>query len=156
MGKLLLIFILVPAVELVLLIEIGRRIGALPTLGIIVLTGFLGATLARRQGLGVIRQVREEMAAGRLPAGPIVDGVIILLAGAVLITPGILTDIAGFLCLIPVTRRLLKNALKRRFERAVREGRMNISVHRVGDSPSYPREPPQPAEFEVKGDDERD
>ena len=122
MGRLLLLFILVPAVELALLIELGRMIGTPGTLAIILLTGAVGASLARHQGLRVLRDLQAESAAGRLPADSIMDGVIILLAGALLITPGILTDVFGFLCLVPATRALGKRAIRRRFERAVREG----------------------------------
>ncbi|MBW2715581.1 MAG: FxsA family protein [Deltaproteobacteria bacterium] len=122
MGRLLLLFILVPAVELALLIELGKMIGTPGTLGIIVLTGAVGASLARRQGLRVLRDLQAETTAGRLPAEPLMDGAIILLAGALLITPGILTDVFGFLCLVPATRALVKRAARRRFERAMREG----------------------------------
>ena len=122
MGRLLLLFILVPAVELALLIEVGRVIGTPGTLGIIVLTGAVGASLARWQGLRVLRDLQVESTAGRLPADSLMDGAIILLAGALLITPGILTDVFGFLCLVPATRELGKRAVRRRFEQAVREG----------------------------------
>ncbi len=125
---LLLLFVIVPAVELGLLIQIGRLVGTLPTLGLIVLTGVLGASLARWQGLSVVRQVQAEMDDGRIPAGPVVDGIIILVAGAVLMTPGLLTDLFGFFCLVPVGRRLLKGYLKRWLERAVRRGNAAVSV----------------------------
>lgn len=128
MGRLLLLFILVPLVEMVLLIEIGKRIGTLATLGLIFLTGVIGAWLARRQGLAVIERVRAETQAGRVPAGPLIDGVMILIAGAVLITPGVLTDAFGFLCLIPAAREVFKKYLRQRFERAVASGSVNVSV----------------------------
>ncbi len=128
MGRLLLLFILVPAVELALLIELGRHIGALATFGLIVATGTLGAFLARLQGLGILRQMQRETAAGRLPAGSIVDGVIILLAAGLLITPGILTDAVGFLCLMPAFRQVLKGILWRRLKRAVQEGRVSVMM----------------------------
>ena len=128
MAWLLLLFIVVPVVELALLIQLGKVVGLLPTLALIVFTGALGALLARRQGLAVIGKVRAEMAGGRIPAGPIVDGVIILLAAAVLMTPGVLTDLAGFLCLVPAFRGWLKRVLKRRFERAVERGDAAFSV----------------------------
>lgn len=129
MGRLLLLlFILVPAIELILLIELGRLIGTLETLALIAITGVLGASLARYQGLEVLRQLRSEVAVGHLPAGPIVDGILILLAGALLITPGVLTDAFGFLCLIPLTRKIVKDFLRRRLERAVREGRVRVSM----------------------------
>lgn len=154
MSRLLLLFVVVPVVELVLLIEIGQRIGTLATLGLIIVTGALGAYLARRQGLGVLQRVREEMAAGRIPAAPIMDGIIILIAGAVLMTPGVLTDAFGFFCLIPPCRELLKRYLKARFERAVRRGNVTVSVDLGSGSSSFsnrtvrdvtPRRPP-PAE----------
>jgi len=129
MGKLFLLFIVVPAVELALLIELGQHIGTLATLGLIAATGALGAFLARLQGLGVLRQMQSELAAGRLPASSIVDGVIILLAGGLLITPGILTDSFGFLCLVPAFRRVVKRALWQRLTRAVREGRVNVTMN---------------------------
>lgn len=128
MLKLVLIFILVPLIELALLIELGRFWGTLPTIALIVTTGFLGAVLARHQGIEVLREMRAEVAGGRLPARPIVDGVIILLAGAMLLTPGILTDLFGFLCLIPASRKLIRGFLWRRTERAVREGRVQMFV----------------------------
>lgn len=129
MAKLLLLFILIPAVELALLIEVGRHIGTLPTLALIAITGVLGAFLARSQGLGVWRHIKADVAAGRLPAGSVVDGVIILLAGAVLITPGFLTDALGFLCLVPTFRRFIKRTLWHRLKLAVQEGRVHVSMH---------------------------
>jgi UPF0716 protein FxsA len=126
--RLLGLFIIVPAVELMLLIEIGRRIGPLPTVALIIFTGALGAALARHQGLGVLRTIQREMAAGQLPAGSLVDGVVLLLAAAVLMTPGVLTDALGFLCLIPATRRVIKAWLWKRLERAVRRGSVRVTM----------------------------
>jgi UPF0716 protein FxsA len=134
MGKLLLLFILVPAVELVLLIELGGRIGTMATLALIVLTGALGASLARWQGLGVVRTMKSELAAGRIPAYSIVDGVIILLAGALLMTPGFLTDIVGFLCLVPGVRHVVKRMLWRRLEVVVQRGGAGVFVQIDGRS----------------------
>jgi UPF0716 protein FxsA len=134
--RLLLLFVVLPAVELALLIEVGSRIGTVATLAIIVLTGMVGATLARRQGLGVLRRLQQETAAGRLPAGPLVDGVLILVAAALLVTPGILTDAFGFACLVPAFRARLKRHLRGRYERAVREGRVQV---RVATDPWGPR-----------------
>ncbi len=138
MGWLLLLFVVLPAVELGLLIEVGSRIGTGATVALIVATGVVGASLARRQGLGVLGVVQRETAAGRLPAGSLIDGVIILLAGALLVTPGILTDAFGFLCLVPGFRTVVKKQLLRRLERAAREGRVEIDVHT--DDPWGPRE----------------
>ncbi len=142
MARLLLLFVLVPLTEMLLLIEIGRRIGTLATLGLIFFTGVLGAWLARRQGLAVLEQVRAETRAGQVPAGPLIDGVLILIAGAVLITPGILTDVFGFLCLVPAVRAVFKKWLRERFERAVTRGEVHVSVGPSGPMRDVtPREP---------------
>ena len=128
MGRLILLLVGVPLLELMLLIEIGGRVGTIPTIGLILLTGTLGAYLARRQGLAVLRQVQAETAAGRLPAGQLIDGLIILLAGALLVTPGLLTDLVGLFCLLPAGRRLIKARLRRWLERAIQTGRVKVSV----------------------------
>lgn len=128
MGRLLLLFITVPVVELVLLIEIGQRLGTFVTIGLIMGTGIVGASLARQQGISTLVRLRKDLDDGRLPAEPIADGVLILLAAAVLITPGVLTDLVGFLCLVPAFRRLLKRYLKRWFERARSEGSVDVTV----------------------------
>lgn len=155
MGTLLLLFIALPALELMLLIELGQRIGTLETVGVIVLTGVVGASMARNQGLRVLSYVQQQVAAGQMPTDALVDGIMILLASALLITPGILTDAFGFLCLIPGFRRLVKSELVRRFERAVAEKRVHVQyseslhgpapggmpfVHGPGDGPP-PRGP---------------
>ena len=128
MSRLLLLFILVPIAELALLIEIGTHLGLPATLVLIASTGALGAYLARRQGLGVLAKIRSEIGEGRLPAGQLVDGALIIVAGAVLMTPGVLTDAFGFLCLFPPARRRLKSYLSRRFEHAVKSGKVKMSA----------------------------
>jgi UPF0716 protein FxsA len=126
MGRLLLLFIVVPAVELALLIELGRRIGTVETLALIVVTGIAGASMARSQGLRVLQRVQQRLEAGEMPADSVVDGLMILIASALLITPGILTDAFGFLCLVPAFRGLVKRELLRRFEKAVAENRVHV------------------------------
>jgi UPF0716 protein FxsA len=138
MGLLLLLFVVLPAVELALLVEIGARIGTVATVGLIVVTGIVGASLARWQGLGVVRELQRETAAGQLPAGSLVDGAAILVAGALLVTPGVLTDAFGFACLVPAFRGLLKRFLLRRLERAVEQGQ--VQLHVQTSDPWGPRE----------------
>ena len=111
--RLLTLFVGVPLVELYLLTRIGSRIGFFPTLGLIFVTGILGANLAKTQGLGVMRRIQADLQAGRIPAAALVDGLIILIAGAVLITPGILTDAFGFLCLVPSFRSIIRDRISR-------------------------------------------
>ncbi len=135
MTRLLLLFVVLPAVELALLIEVGSRIGTLATLGLIVATGIAGAALARHQGLGVLREMQAEVAEGRLPADSLVDGVFILVAAALLVTPGILTDAFGLLCLLPAFRTAAKGLLWRRLERAVREQRLQMEIHFEDSAP---------------------
>ena len=130
-----------PVVKLILLIEIGQRLGTLPTIGLIMGTGIVGASLARQQGLSTLARLRRDLDEGRLPAEAIVDGVLILVAAAVLITPGVLTDLFGFFCLVPACRRLLMRNLKRRFERAVREGTVNVTTASAGAKDRAPRAP---------------
>ena len=121
-----LLFVLVPVVELTLLIEIGGLIGTLPTLAMIVATGFAGAALARQQGLQTLLRIRAETEAGRLPAGSLVDGVTILVAGAFLLTPGILTDAVGFSLLVPAMRARVREWLGRRFARTVERSQAQV------------------------------
>jgi UPF0716 protein FxsA len=124
LGRLLLLFVLVPVLELFLLIEIGQWIGTGPTIALIILTGVLGAFLARRQGLQVLARLRSEIQSGQPPTDSIFEGVLVLVAGAFLMTPGVLTDIVGFSCLIPATRRLIKRAIWARLKRAIDRGQI--------------------------------
>lgn len=131
MARLLALFVLVPIAEFYLLVAIGRRIGVAATLALIVATGALGAFLARRQGLDVLERFRHRQP-GATGVDQILDGVIILLAGAVLITPGVLTDAFGFFCLTPAGRGLIKRYLNRRFEARLKGGDGFVAVD-LGD-----------------------
>jgi len=103
----LLVFVGVPLVELYVLSIVERRIGLLNTLGLIVATGMLGAVVMKSQGAGVWRSARERMARGEIPTEEILGGIMILVGGALMITPGILTDAVGLLLMIPAVRSLL-------------------------------------------------
>jgi len=105
--RLLLLFISIPLVELILFLVLGARIGVPTTIAIVILTGFLGAALTRSQGLRAIANYRQATREGRLPAREVLDGVLILVAGAVLLTPGFLTDAIGFSLLLPPVRDLI-------------------------------------------------
>ena len=113
--KLFALFIITPVVEMALLIELGKRIGTLRTIGIIVLTGVIGASLAKSQGLRIVRNIKESVNNGEIPHNHLIEGVLILIGGALLITPGILTDTAGFVLVIPWTRRLIRERVKKYF-----------------------------------------
>lgn len=126
--RILALFVLLPLVELALLLQVGRLIGLGWTLALVIATGFLGATLARRQGLRAWLAIQVELQRGRMPGGALVDGLLILIGGIVLLTPGILTDLAGFALLIPGTRAIVKRLLRRRFERAIDRGDASFTV----------------------------
>ena len=114
--KLLLLFIVTPIVEMALLIELGRRFGTLHTIGLIIITGIIGAWLAKSQGLQVYQNLRESFYNGELPHNHLIDGLLILMGGALLITPGILTDVTGFILVLPWTRRFVREKLKVHFK----------------------------------------
>lgn len=101
------IFLLIPLIEIYLLIKVGSVIGALPTVALVVFTAVLGAFLLRIQGFSTLARVRETMARGGIPAVEMLEGAVLLLAGALLLTPGFFTDAIGFACLIPPLRRYI-------------------------------------------------
>ncbi|AGP36154.1 FxsA family protein [Sorangium cellulosum] len=117
MGKLILLFTAVPILELWLLLSIGDRIGFWPTVAIALGTAVLGAALAKREGLKVLASWRGAMAEGRVPDEGLTGGLLVLLGAALLITPGVLTDVAGLVLLLPPARRRIAAVVRERFER---------------------------------------
>jgi UPF0716 protein FxsA len=105
-ARLFLLFTLVPLVELWLLLRLGRILGPGPTVALVLVTGLVGAFLARREGGRVLRRWREDLAMGRLPEEGLASGLLVLIGGVLLVTPGVLTDLVGLLLLVPGTRRL--------------------------------------------------
>lgn len=117
--RLLLLFTVVPLLELFILVKLGNLVGVAPTIALVIVTGVLGAWLARVQGLGVVRRLRSELAEGRLPAEAVIDGLLILVAGAVLLTPGLITDTVGFVLLVPPGRAAIRKIVAGAFARKV-------------------------------------
>ena len=110
---LLILFLVVPLAEIWVLIEVGSEVGAIATVALVVLTAVVGAALMRAQGLATLLRARSSMAKGEVPALEMLEGAVILIAGALLLTPGFITDAAGFACLVPtVRRRLILGAVK--------------------------------------------
>jgi UPF0716 protein FxsA len=124
-----LLFTLVPLVELYLLIRLGTYIGAVDTIAIVIGTGLAGGLLAKSQGLAVLDRMRMELNQGRPPAESLFDGMLIFIAGAMLITPGLLTDGLGLLLLIPWSRQVFKSWLKRKIQEKISEREIHISTH---------------------------
>jgi UPF0716 protein FxsA len=105
------LFIAIPVVELYILIEVGKKIGSLTTIGIIILTGILGTYLIKSQGFMILRKIQNDLNEGIMPGDSLIQGAIILLGGVLLLTPGFITDITGFIFLIPAGRKIVKKYL---------------------------------------------
>ena len=132
------LFLVVPFVEIYLLVEIGARIGAPWTILLVVLTAIVGAWLVRIQGLSTWRRFQASLARNELPATALIEGLCLLVAGALLLTPGFFTDAAGFACLIPPLRRaLIKYFLQR-------------SAWKVTQGPAQPRNSNEPLDGKYK------
>lgn len=119
LAKLFLVFTIVPIVELVLLLRVGRWIGTWPTITLIVVTAMVGAWLARREGLRAWRDVQRTIALGQLPGEALLHGLLVFTGGALLLTPGLLTDLLGLALLAPRSRAAIVSRLRRRLERQV-------------------------------------
>jgi UPF0716 protein FxsA len=126
--RLALLFILVPIVELAVLVKLGQTVGFWPTLALVLGTGFVGAHLARSAGVKLLTHVQSEMAAGRVPGDALMDGLAILVGGVLLLTPGLLTDVAGIALLFGPTRRWIQQRARRWFESQVQTGRVNVAT----------------------------
>lgn len=135
--RLFLLFTVVPILELYFLLVLGRHVGFLPTVGLVIFTGALGAWLARSQGLATLNEIRTQQSMGRMPATAMVDGLLILIAGAVLLTPGLLTDLAGFFLLIPQGRRWIRAAVQKKLADSMRRGQNQVVI-------IHPQDPQDP------------
>ena len=122
LGYLILIFTLVPVIELALLIKIGQYIGVGYTIGTVVITGVVGAYLAKLQGLLTLRRIQDDINQGRMPTDRLIDGVLILCSGILLLTPGFITDLIGLMGLISLTRNLFKQWLKQKLRDMINRG----------------------------------
>lgn len=120
------ILIIVPAIEIWGLITAGQAFGWLPTLALVILTGVAGAWLAKRQGLRIFQLAQSQLQRGELPGEAILDGILIFAGGLVLLTPGFFTDALGFLCLIPVTRGMIKTYMKAWLWKNIQNGSLNF------------------------------
>jgi len=125
--KLFLCFTLIPVFELYLLIKIGTVIGGFNTILLVIVTGFLGAWIARMEGMNTMMKLKRNINQGLMPAEELIDAVIIFAAGVVLITPGLITDVFGLLLLWPVTRNKFKRMLRKKFDEMQLQGNINIT-----------------------------
>ena len=108
-----------PILELAVIIQVGSSVGVLPTLGLLIVVSIVGAWLVKFQGMGVLMRMRQQLAQGKMPTDELMNGVLILVAGALMLTPGFLTDALGLSLLIPPIRAAIRQMLARRFTRRV-------------------------------------
>lgn len=119
MGYLVLAFIVVPLLELALIIQVGQGLGVLPTIGLLLVVSIVGAWLVKFQGLGVLNRIRRQLAAGQVPTDELVNGVLILVAGALMLTPGFITDGVGLALLFAPVRAIVRRFLGQRFQTTI-------------------------------------
>ena len=126
LGRLFLLFTLVPLVEIYLLVQLGGLMGVWPTLALVFVTGFLGASLARREGRRALARYQEALAKGQLPEEGIVSGLLILVGGVLLIAPGVLTDLTGLALMIPPVRRSVAKRINARLQKRISDGSIQV------------------------------
>lgn len=124
MGYLILLFTVLPALELALLIKVGSHIGALNTIAFVILIGVVGAALARYEGFRVLMRVQDSLQRGIMPSAELLDGFMVLAGGIALLTPGFITDAMGLFLLFPVTRAGIRWLLRRKFQSMIARGQV--------------------------------
>lgn len=129
------LFVLVPLAELFLLIQLGRWLGILPTIALVLSTAVIGVSLLKRQGLSVLAEAQASLDRGEMPIQPVADGACLLVAGAFLLTPGLITDTAGFLLLVPAIRRRIAGAV---MKKAMASGHVVVSGRHPRDTGAAP------------------
>jgi UPF0716 protein FxsA len=137
MPLLVLLFIVVPLVELYVIIQVGQEIGALPTIAILIADSILGAALWRSQGRAVWRRFNLALSEGRPPAREVLDGVLVIFGGALLLTPGFISDVFGLLLLLPPTRGLVRRVIVRRFSSRLFVGALGHMPRARRRGPAY-------------------
>ncbi len=141
----LILFITIPLVELYLLVLVGSRMGLPATLMLVILTGAWGAYLAKSQGYSILAKIQAETAAGRVPTAELIDGLLVLIGGIVLLTPGLLTDLAGFCLMVPSFRAIIRERVKKKF--AAQVGHFQMPT--PGGTGTRPQAPNRPKDDDV-------
>jgi len=124
--KLFILFTIIPVLELWLLIEIGGVIGFFPTVMVVIITGISGAWLAKMEGISVLTKIQKSMSQGVIPKTELVNGLLVFVGGAMLLTPGFITDITGLLMIFPPTRAIFSTVLISYFERKIKDGTVHF------------------------------
>lgn len=116
------LFIIIPIIEITLLINVGQLIGVWYTVGLVLLSAFIGVNMLRYQGLSTLARAQQKMSQGEMPQQEMIEGLVLAVGGALLITPGFFTDVIGFCCLIPLTRIGFIKMAKGRFKSKISTG----------------------------------
>lgn len=144
LGLLILAFIALPVLELIVLLRIGSWLGLLPTLLLILTTGVVGAAVARSQGMQVLARMRGDLAEGKPPVARVIDGALILAAGLLLVTPGVISDVLGILLLLPPTRALVRRLMASRMKQMIENGRAQFTIMHGSPPPPSDQSKPTP------------
>ncbi|GGD70106.1 FxsA family protein [Lacimicrobium alkaliphilum] len=154
MGKLFFLFAIMPIIEIAVLIEVGDRIGGWPTIGLVILTAAVGAALVRMQGVATLFQARRKMDMGQIPGQEMAEGLMLAIAGVLLVTPGFVTDAFGLLLVAPFSRPLIARWLL---------NKMQVQVVQAQQQQQYYRRPNQDddnstieGEYKVKPDQQKE
>ena len=152
MFRLFLLFTIIPAVELWLLFRVGERIGFFETIYLIILTGIIGAGMAKREGVRVIQDLQQSMGKGMPPGQKIVEGLLVLVGGLLLITPGIMTDLFGFSLIFPFTRTRLAPLIQAAASQSMKQnpGGFKVNFGPMSAGPAYREEHPDQPTVEIK------
>ena len=124
------LIIIIPIIEMFLLFLSGKYIGILPTILIVIATGFIGFRLAKSQGTSILIKIREDLSYGRIPGEPVMEGFLVLIGGIFLLFPGYLTDLAGFLLMIPILRRKIIIGIRRWLLHQFQKGNLIFTFRR--------------------------
>lgn len=128
-GKLLMLFVVVPLVELYILVKVGQEIGTMNTVGIVIVTGIAGASFAKSQGAQIIYKIRSALSQGQMPGNELLQGAMVLAGGIMLLTPGFITDLLGLSLLIPFTRKFYADMTMAYFKRKFKTGQWQYSTY---------------------------
>lgn len=130
------LFLIIPIIEIFFLLKVGDVIGIFPTIILVVLTAVIGAGLLRQQGLSTLTRLQRNIGQGKIPAQEMIEGVLLAVGGALLMTPGFVTDTMGFLCLLPFSRQTIAKQIIKRSADKVKAG-INVKMGGFGSSASY-------------------
>ena len=154
------LFILVPLIELALLIQVGQWIGVWPTVALVAVTGVMGVILVRQEGVRTMARIQLELSRGQLPHRALLDGACLLVAGAFLMTPGVLTDALAFALLLPPARGLIQRWVVARLKRGLQEGTLHVRMQgrgtMWGGSTGFPPSPDSSEARDPDPDDDDD